>query len=125
LLRETLERDLPRVKEHSALARDTHAALLAEIDRIARRHDTTIGAIAVRWTLDQPGVAGVIVGARHAGHLARTVAATQVTLDDGDREAIARVQAASPGPSGDVYDLERVAGGRHAGIMRYNLNERA
>ena len=99
--------------------------LLAEIDRIARRHDTTIGAIAVRWTLDQPGVAGVIVGARHAGHLAHTVAATRVTLDEGDRAAIASVQAGAPGPAGDVYELERVAGGRHAGIMRYNLNEHA
>jgi aminoglycoside phosphotransferase (APT) family kinase protein len=33
-LRETLEEDRPRVKKHSALARDTHAALLAEIDHI-------------------------------------------------------------------------------------------
>jgi aryl-alcohol dehydrogenase-like predicted oxidoreductase len=100
-------------------------SLLGEMDRIARRHHTTIGAIAVRWTLDQPGVAGVIVGARHAGHLAHTVAATRVMLDDDDRAAIARVQAGAPGPAGDVYDLERVAGGRHAGIMRYNLNEHA
>jgi aryl-alcohol dehydrogenase-like predicted oxidoreductase len=100
-------------------------ALLGELDRIARRHHTTIGAIAVRWALDQPGVAGVIVGARHAGHLAQTVAAARVTLDDDDRAAIARVQAGAPGPAGDVYDLERVAGGRHAGIMRYNLNEHA
>jgi aminoglycoside phosphotransferase (APT) family kinase protein len=33
-LRETLEEDVPRVKEHSALARNTHAALMADIDRI-------------------------------------------------------------------------------------------
>jgi aminoglycoside phosphotransferase (APT) family kinase protein len=33
-LRDTLEEDVPRVKDHSALARDAHAALLAEIDRI-------------------------------------------------------------------------------------------
>jgi aryl-alcohol dehydrogenase-like predicted oxidoreductase len=100
-------------------------ALLAEMDRIARQHHTTIGAIAVRWALDQPGVAGVIVGARHAGHLAHTIAATRVKLDDSDRAAIARVQAGAPGPTGDVYDLERVAGGRHASIMRYNLNDPA
>jgi aryl-alcohol dehydrogenase-like predicted oxidoreductase len=99
-------------------------ALLGELDRIARRHDTTIGAIAVRWTLDQPGVAGVIVGARHGRHLSQTVAAARVTLDASDREAIARVQAEAPGPAGDVYALERVPGGRHAAIMRDNLNAR-
>jgi hypothetical protein len=47
-----------------------------------------------------------------------------VTLDASDREAIARVQAEAPGPAGDVYALERVPGGRHAAIMRDNLNAR-
>jgi len=52
------------------------------------------------------------------------VAAARVTLDASDREAIARVQAEAPGPTGDVYALERIPGGQHAAIMRYNLNER-
>ena len=26
------------------------------------------------------------------------------------------------GPAGDVYDLERVKDGKHAAIMKYNLN---
>ena len=42
-------------------------------------------------------------------------------LDDEDRASIARVQSASSGPGGDVYDLERVKGGPHASIMRYTL----
>jgi aminoglycoside phosphotransferase (APT) family kinase protein len=33
-LYETLQEDAPRVKDHSALARDTHAALLADIDDV-------------------------------------------------------------------------------------------
>jgi len=33
-IRETIETDQPRVREHSALAREVHAALEAEIDRI-------------------------------------------------------------------------------------------
>jgi hypothetical protein len=32
------------------------------------------------------------------------------------------VQAASSGPGGDVYALERVKGGPHASVMRYKLN---
>ena len=77
--------------------------------------------MAVRWVMDQPGVAGVIVGARHARHLPQTVAATTLVMDEEDRHRIARAQGAM-GPSGDVYDLERVPGGRHAAIMRYHLH---
>jgi aryl-alcohol dehydrogenase-like predicted oxidoreductase len=97
--------------------------LLWVLDAVAKKHGTTMGAVAVRWVLDQPGVAGVIVGARHAGHLADTMAATTLALDDEDRSFIARVQQPCPGPAGDVYELERVPGGRHAAVMRYNLHK--
>jgi aryl-alcohol dehydrogenase-like predicted oxidoreductase len=96
--------------------------LLGALDEVARKHRTTIGAVAVRWVMDQPGVAGVIVGVRHARHLRETVAATTLALDEEDRGRIARVQEAAPGPAGEVYDLERTPGGRHAAIMRYNLH---
>jgi aryl-alcohol dehydrogenase-like predicted oxidoreductase len=101
---------------------DAFQTLLGALHDVARRHETTIGAVAIRWVLDRPGVAGVIVGARHARHLRATVAATALELDEADRAAIARVHAGHPGPEGDVYDLERVRGGRHASIMRYDLN---
>ena len=99
-------------------------ALLATLEGIAARHRAGIGSIAVRWVLDQPGVAGVIVGARHADHLDQLRRAAAIVLDDDDRAAIARAQDGAPGPAGDVYDLERVKGGRHAGIMRYTLNRK-
>ena len=98
-------------------------ALLSALDGVARRHETTIGAVAIRWVLDQPGVAAVIVGARHARHLARTVGAATVALDASDHAAIAEAQAGASGPSGEVYGLEREPGGRHAVIMRYNLQQ--
>jgi aryl-alcohol dehydrogenase-like predicted oxidoreductase len=97
--------------------------MLAALGAVAARHGVSIGAVALRWVLDQPGVSGVIVGARHAAHLEQTVAACGLSLDEADRAAIARVQAASSGPDGDVYDLERVKGGRHASIMRYTLGQ--
>jgi aryl-alcohol dehydrogenase-like predicted oxidoreductase len=99
--------------------------LLTTLAAVATRHDVGIGAVAVRWVLDQAGVAGVIVGARHAGHLEETLQACAVTLDAEDQAAIARVQAASRGPAGDVYSLERVKHGPHASIMRYALNRDA
>jgi aryl-alcohol dehydrogenase-like predicted oxidoreductase len=95
--------------------------MLTALGEAAARHGVGIGAVAIRWVLDQPGVSGVIVGARHARHLDQARQACMLALDDRDRAAIARVQSASSGPSGDVYDLERVKGGPHASIMRYTL----
>jgi aryl-alcohol dehydrogenase-like predicted oxidoreductase len=96
--------------------------LLASLNRIATRHGVGIGAVAIRWVLDQPSVAGVIVGARHARHLDQIVQAATLRLDGEEHAAIARLQAASAGPAGDVYELERIKAGPHAAIMRYGLN---
>lgn len=100
---------------------DYFQALLGAMKAVADRHGGTIGTVAIRWVLDQPGVAGVIVGARHGSHLARSCAAMDLVLDGADRARISAVQASASGPSGDVYALERVGGGRHASIMRYDL----
>ncbi len=96
--------------------------MLIVLDAVATRHGVGIGAVAIRWVLDQPGVAGVIVGARHARHLDDTIHACAFALDAEDHDAIARVQAVSTGPAGEVYGLERVKDGPHAAIMRYTLN---
>src|SRR5262245_23212695 len=100
---------------------DRFQEMLAALGAVAARHCVGIGAVAIRWVLDQPGVSAVIVGARHAAHLDATTQACGLTLDDDDRATVARVQSAASGPDGDVYDLERVKGGRHASIMRYTL----
>jgi aryl-alcohol dehydrogenase-like predicted oxidoreductase len=100
---------------------DRFQDMLAALGEVAARHGTGIGAVALRWVLDQPGVSGVIVGARHARHLDQITQACMFALDEDDRAAIARVQSASSGPNGDAYDLERVKGGPHASIMRYTL----
>jgi len=83
----------------------------------------SIGAVAIRWVLDQPGVAAAIVGARDRRHLADVIASLSIGLDNADRARIEAVLASAPGPSGDVYALERIKGGRHAAIMRYNLQQ--
>lgn len=96
--------------------------LLRVLGDIGARHGAGIGAVAMRWVLDQPAVTGVIVGVRHDGHLASVASALALQLDDDDRAAIAAVQSASAGPAGEVYGLERIKGGRHASVMRYTLN---
>jgi len=101
---------------------DRFQSLLAVLQGVAARHDVGIGAVALRWVLDQPGVAGVMVGARHAHHLDQITKAGTLALDAADRDAIARWQREAPGPAGEVYALERQKGGRHASIMRYSLH---
>jgi aryl-alcohol dehydrogenase-like predicted oxidoreductase len=96
--------------------------MLTSLDLVATRHGVGIGAVAIRWVLDQPGVSGVIVGARNARHLDQIITACALALDADDHAEIARAQAASCGPNGEVYSLERVKGGSHASVMRYTLN---
>jgi aryl-alcohol dehydrogenase-like predicted oxidoreductase len=96
--------------------------LLDCLTEVAVAHDTTVGAVAMRMMLDEPDITAVIVGARHAAHLASTCAALALTLNDDQRRAILALVHAAPGPGGDVYTLERDPTGPHAGIMRYNLN---
>ena len=84
---------------------DRFQEMLTALGRIASRHQATIGAVAIRWVLDQPGVSGAIVGARHAHHLDQIRKACALQLDDTDRRMIASVQSASSGPDGDVYAL--------------------
>jgi aryl-alcohol dehydrogenase-like predicted oxidoreductase len=96
--------------------------LLAVLKAVAERHGVGIGAVATRWVLDRPAVAGVIVGARDARHLAATLQADRLRLDGADRAAIGAVLAERQGPAGDTFALERDRTGRHGAIMKYELN---
>ena len=98
-------------------------ALLRELAAIAARHGVSLSAVAVRWTLDRPGVAGAIVGMRSSRHIAANRAVFGLALDDADRRALDRWVAAHPGPQGDTFGLERLPGGRHSSIMKTDLNK--
>jgi aryl-alcohol dehydrogenase-like predicted oxidoreductase len=101
---------------------DLFQELLRALDRIARRHDVGIAAVATRWVLDRPQVAGAIVGARYAEHLPANLRVFGFALDGEDRAAIAGVLARRRGPEGDTFALERDREGRHGRIMKYDLN---
>ncbi len=102
---------------------DLFQQLLHTLRAIADKHETTISAVAIRYVLQKPQVAAAIVGSRNAAHIDTTLAALKFDLDADDLNAIAAVTAQSRGPQGDTYSLERVKGGRHASIMKYNLND--
>jgi len=97
--------------------------LLHALARIAARHDVSVANVAVRWVLDQPGVATAIVGAPGVRHLEDNLRVFSFALDEQDADALQ--PWAGVGPPGDVYDAERRREGPHAAIMRYNLNRDA
>jgi aryl-alcohol dehydrogenase-like predicted oxidoreductase len=96
-------------------------ALLRALDAIARRHGVSITAVATRWVLDQPHVAGAIVGARYAEHLPDNLRVFTFALDAADHALLDTVL--TPGPQGDTYTLERDREGPHGRIMKYDLNK--
>ena len=96
--------------------------LLAVLAELARRRGCGVGAVAVAWVLQRPQVAAAIVGARHASHLERTLAAASLALDGDEVAAIDHAVGEGTAVPDDVYALERLKGGRHAAIMRYELN---
>ncbi len=85
--------------------------LLQTLQAIAHKHQVSIANVAVRAILDQPTVAGVIIGARLgiAEHLTDNAQVFNLKLDDGDRQQIANVLSQSRnlleriGDCGDEY----------------------
>jgi aryl-alcohol dehydrogenase-like predicted oxidoreductase len=66
-----------------------HLALVARLQEVAERHDTTPGAIAVAWTLRHPAVHGSIVGFRRPDQVQALALAGDVELTDDDLAMIA------------------------------------
>jgi aryl-alcohol dehydrogenase-like predicted oxidoreductase len=92
--------------------------LLAVLSRLAQRRGVAIPDVAARWVLERRGVAAVVAGTSGRSQ-ALDPFGFELTRDD--LEEIAR--ALPPSPPGEPYDLERRPGGRHAAIMRYDLNQ--
>jgi aryl-alcohol dehydrogenase-like predicted oxidoreductase len=85
--------------------------LLAALKRVAEKHAVSIANVGVRYILDRPAVAGVIIGTRLgiAEHIAENAWAFNFSLDEEDRTAIdsicvrSRDLFASIGDCGDEY----------------------
>ena len=76
--------------------------------RIADRHGVSLANVAARYVLEQPAVAGVIVGARpgERSHLADNRRLFDFSLDERSRTELAEAQAELdpiPGDCGDEY----------------------
>jgi aryl-alcohol dehydrogenase-like predicted oxidoreductase len=61
-----------------------YLALVERLRQVADRHGTSVGAVAVAWTLANPAVDGAIVGFRDPGQVDPIVGAGEIELDDHD-----------------------------------------
>ena len=68
---------------------ERNVALRDALDPIADRHDTTVSAVAIAWTLAWPGVTGAIVGARSAEQVDGWIDAAGLRLQRDDLDEIA------------------------------------
>ncbi|HVR72123.1 MAG TPA: aldo/keto reductase [Vicinamibacteria bacterium] len=64
-------------------------ALAEALRPIADRHGTTVGAVAVAWTLAWPGVTGAIVGARRPSQIDGWIDAARLELTEADLTEVA------------------------------------
>jgi aryl-alcohol dehydrogenase-like predicted oxidoreductase len=77
-------------------------ALADGLRPIAERHDSSVGAVAVAWTLAWPGVTGAIVGARSPAQVDGWIGAASLELTDTDLDDVAaaiRRTGAGTGPA--------------------------
>jgi aryl-alcohol dehydrogenase-like predicted oxidoreductase len=61
-----------------------HLALVERLRAVAGHHGTSVGAVAVAWTLHNPAVDGAIVGFRRPEQVDPIIGAANLELDDAD-----------------------------------------
>jgi aryl-alcohol dehydrogenase-like predicted oxidoreductase len=80
-----------------------NVALADALRPIAEKHDSTVGAVAVAWTLAVPGVTAAIVGARRPSQVQSLVSAATLRLDVEDLESIAQAVETTGAGRGPVF----------------------
>ena len=91
-----------RSPEFQAPNLDRNLALRDALRPIARRHEVSVSAVAIAWTLSWPGITGAIVGARSAAQVDGWIGAASVELTAADLDEIAQALArtgAGTGPT--------------------------
>ncbi|MDX6507346.1 MAG: hypothetical protein QOG06_1990 [Gaiellaceae bacterium] len=83
-------------RKHDARFREPqlsrHLAIVERLVAVADRRETTPGAVAVAWTLQNPAVAGAIVGFRRPDQVDSIIGAADLELTDDD---LAEIEASS------------------------------
>ena len=99
--------------------------LLGALVGIGRKHRVSPTMVAVRWVLEQPQVAAVLLGTRNAAHLEQNLEVFGFRLDEEDQKVLSHILRQGSGPAGEPFALERDPEGPHAVIMKTDLNRAA
>jgi aryl-alcohol dehydrogenase-like predicted oxidoreductase len=94
-----------RAAEFQSPNLERNIGLRNALDPLADRHDTTVSAVAIAWTLAWRGVTAAIVGARSAEQIGGWIDAGRLTLSRADLDEIAAAIArtgAGQGPQAPV-----------------------
>jgi aryl-alcohol dehydrogenase-like predicted oxidoreductase len=84
-------------------------ALRDALRPIAKRHGTTVSAVAVAWTLAWPGVTGAIVGARTPAQVDGWIQAASLELTPADLKEIASAVERTKAGTGPYYPARAAA----------------
>ncbi|MEM9387449.1 MAG: aldo/keto reductase [Pseudomonadota bacterium] len=101
---------------------DAYQGLLELLHEIAAANQVSIAAVAARWVLEQPCVAAIMLGVGSRSRAKENLDIAVLELAEDERRALQAALAARPVPPGDMFDLERDPAGRHARIMKTDLN---
>ena len=99
-----------------------YQALLETLAAVGEERGVDAATVALRYVLDQPGVAATIVGFSAVARMRDNRRALDLELTPDDHVRIRAHTDAAPGPRGDIFGLERDRDGPHGRIMRYDLN---
>jgi len=100
-----------RSAQYQQPALGKNLALRDALKPIARRHGTTVSAVAVAWTLAWPGVTGAIVGARTAAQVDGWIGAATLPLTAADLDEVAAAIVRTGAGSGPTRAAPRVLQG--------------
>ncbi len=67
--------------------------IIEVMQTIAGEHNVSVAQVALAWVLAKPGVTSVIIGAKNTDQLLDNIAATEVTLSDGQLAQLDEVSA--------------------------------
>ncbi len=95
-------------------------SIIEEVQEIAERTQSWIGAVALRWLLSRPGVSSILLGARTTGQLDQSLTAGRLQLADAD---VAQLTAASapglpPYPYGMLESFAGITAWKDMGTRR-------
>ncbi len=96
------------------------------VQKIAKKHDTSVPKIALAWQLHQPFVTSVIIGAKTGEQLADNLGATEIELDAEDLaaiDAVSKPEATYPSWMLRGTQSDRFPGGKRdwAAVRQANL----